>query len=238
MGEELILKGKRVLIADDDPFSLKVIGGMVEKLGCFAPFVVGDGEMAELAFAEQGPFDVAILDFRMPGRNGLEILKSIRVGRDDIPREQRVMMLTGSGDYGLLGAAMALDVDSFVVKPITFQQMAERLGGIFKQWGELKTPSKYEEVDVDAITRRLNATLPAAPKAPPEPKHVPRGVQTRLENTRPGMVLSENLCGPKNQLVLASGVCLSQRLINRLIEVKKVLDVTEIWVETETVKKG
>src|SRR5579859_3244189 len=231
MSQKPLLDGKRVLIADDDDFSRKIVAGMIEKLGCPQPMLVGDGDTAELAFKERGPFDVAILDFRMPGRNGLEILKSIRVGEGPAPREQRLMMLTGSGDYGLLGAAMALDVDAFVVKPITFQQMGERLGGIFKQWGELKTSAKYEEVDVDAITLRLTATLPSAPKAPPPPKQAPRGVQTKLENTKPGMVLSEDICGPQNQLVLATGVKLSQRMINRLVEVKKILDVSEIWVE-------
>jgi len=109
--------------------------------------------------------------------------------------------------------------------------MAERLVGIFKQWGELKSAHKYEEVDVEAVTKRLNATLPSVPKAPPPPKAEPRGVQTKLENTRPGMVLSEDICGPQNQLVLATGVKLSQRMINRLVEVKKILDVSDIWVE-------
>lgn len=231
MSDQLILKGKRVLIADDDAFSRKVVTGMIEKLGCPLPEVVGDGEMAEEAFKERGPFDVAILDFRMPGSNGLEILKDIRIGESAAPREQRLMMLTGSGDYGLLGAAMALDVDAFVVKPITFQQMAERMSGIFKQWGELKTPHKYGEVDVEAITLRLNATLPSATRQNPTERRDPRGVQTKLENTRPGMVLSEDICGPENQLVLASGARLSQRLISRLVEVKKIIKVDEIWVE-------
>jgi len=236
MAEKLILDGKRVLIADDDAFSNKIVTQMMEKLGCSLPTSVGDGEMAELAFKERGPFDVAILDFRMPGRNGLEILKSIRMGVGTAPREQRLMMLTGSGDYGLLGAAMALDVDAFVVKPITFQQMAERLAGIFKQWGDLKTPHKYQQVDVEEITRRLNATLPSVPKVAIPPRLQSRGVRTKLENTRPGMVLAEDICGPENQLVLATGVRLSQRLINRLVEVKKVLQVGEIWVE-ETVEE-
>jgi len=229
MAEENILRGKRVLIADDDSFSLKIVSQMIEKLGCHSVTAVGDGEMAELAFTESGPFDVAILDFRMPGRNGLEILKGIRVGNGPAPREQRLMMLTGSDDYGLLGAAMALDVDAFVVKPITFQQMGERLAGLFKPWGDLKPAAKYEGVDVDAITRRLNATLPSVPKAPPAKQR--RGVRIKLEDMRPGMVLSEDICGPQNQLVLASGAKLSHRLISRLVEVKNIIDLTEIWVE-------
>lgn len=235
----MILDKKRVLIADDEDFSRKIVSGMIAKLGCADPVLVGDGEMAELAFKERGPFDVAILDFRMPGRNGLEILKSIRVGCDLAPREQRLMMLTGSGDYGLLGVAMALDVDAFVVKPITFPQMTERLSGIFKQWGDLKTSSKYEEVDIDEVARRLKGTLPAQPKAPPAPKQAPRGVQIKLENTKPGMVLSEDvLCGPQNQLLLATGVRLSQRLINRLVEVRKVTEVNDVWVEEMAEEKA
>jgi CheY-like chemotaxis protein len=233
MAEQLFLTGKRVLVADDEPFSRRIISSMVERLGCTAITVVGDGDAAMEALQGPKPYHVAILDFRMPNRNGLEILKEIRIGASRVPRDQRVMMLTASGDYGLLGAAMALDADAFVVKPITQQQMAERLLGVFNQWGgEFKAPVKYEQIDIEEVSRRLNGTLPAAPKEP-APGRPRRGTSITLEDTRPGMVLSEDVCGPQNQLVLASGVRLSQRLISRLVEVKDVLAIGEIWVEDE-----
>lgn len=234
MAEQLFLASKRVLIADDEPFSRRVITSMVERLGCTAITAVGEGDSALAALQGPKPYHLAILDFRMPNRNGLEILKGIRVGDSRVPRDQRVMMLTASGDYGLLGAAMALDADAFVVKPITQQQMAERLLGVFNQWGgEFKAPIKYEQVDIEGVSRRLNGTLPPAPQAP-EPGRPMRGTCTRLENARPGMVLSEDVCGPQNKVVLAGGVRLSQRLISRLVEVKEVIAISEIWVEDET----
>jgi CheY-like chemotaxis protein len=232
MAEQLFLDGKRVLVADDEPFSRRIITSMVERLGCTAITVVGDGDAAMAALQAAKPYHLAILDFRMPNRNGLEILKQIRVGASGAPREQRVMMLTASGDYGLLGAAMALDADAFVVKPITQQQMAERLLGVFNQWGEFKAPVKYDQVDIEEVSRRLGGTLPGVPKAP-EPSRPMRGTRTSLEDARPGMVLSEDVCGPDNQLVLASGVRLSQRLISRLVEVKEVLALDAIWVEDD-----
>lgn len=239
MAQKLLLEGKRILLAEDEEFSRKIVTKMLETLGCTAVTVVADGDSAAVALTDAGPFDVAIFDFRMPYRNGLELLKAVRVGLGDVPREQRVMMLTASGDYGLLGAAMALDIDAFVNKPITLQQMAERVRGLFKQWGEYKSASRYELVDTDEVSRRLTAPTPKVSKAEEEAEAArpKRGTLTRLEATRPGSILTEDIAGPQNQLVLASGSRLSERLIQRLIEVKDVTKVTEIWVEPEEDKK-
>jgi len=231
MSQKLLLEGKRVLLAEDEDFSRKIVSQMIEKLGCTELTLVGEGDSAAAALKEAGPFDVAILDFRMPNRNGLELLKDIRVGLGEVPREQRVMMLTASSDYELLGAAMALDVDAFVTKPITLIQMAERIRGIFKQWGEYKTASRYALVDIDEVSRRLTASLPKVPTAAADAARPKRGTLTKLEATRPGSILTEDICGPQKQLVLASGARLSDRLLDRLIEVKDVIKVTEIWIE-------
>src|SRR5579859_2015668 len=232
MSKKLLLEGKCVLLAEDEDFSRKVVSQMIEKLGCTELTLVGEGDSAAAALKEAGPFDVAILDFRMPNRNGLELLKDVRVGLGQVPREQRVMMLTASSDYELLGAAMALDVDAFVTKPITLVQMAERIRGIFKQWGEYKTASRYALVDIEDVSRRLTASLPKVPSAAAEAEAAPRrGTLTKLENVRAGFFLSEDITGPQKQLVLASGSRLSERLIARLIEVKDVTKIKEIWVE-------
>jgi CheY-like chemotaxis protein len=240
MAQKLLLEGKRVLLAEDEEFSRKVVTKMLATLGCTDLMVVGDGDSAETALCEAHLFDVVILDFSMPRRNGLELLKAIRVGEvGTVPREQRVMMLTASGDYELLGAAMALDIDAFVTKPISLQQMAERIRGIFKLWGEYKTASRYREIDTDEVTRRLIAPLPKPAKAELEAEAArpKRGTLTKLENVRAGSLLSEDVTGPQKQLVLASGSRLSERLIQRLVEVKDVIKVTEIWVEPDEEKK-
>ena len=239
MAQKLLLEGKRVLLAEDEEFSRKIVTKMLQTLGCAEPLVVGDGDSAELALRESGPFDVVILDFSMPHRNGLELLKSIRVGLDPVPREQRVMMLTASGDYELLGAAMALDVDAFVTKPISLPQMAERIRGIFKLWGEYKSATRYREIDTDEVTRKLIAPAPRPAKAELEAEAArpKRGTLTKLENVQAGSYLSEDVTGPLKQLVLASGSRLSERLIARLVEVKDVTKVTEIWVEPDEEKK-
>jgi CheY-like chemotaxis protein len=240
MAQKLLLEGKRILLAEDEEFSRKIVSKMLETLGCTAITVVAEGDSAAMALTESGPFDVAILDFRMPHRNGLELLKAIRVGMGDLPREQRVMMLTASGDYGLLGAAMALDIDAFVNKPITLQQMAERMRGIFRQWGDYKSASRYALVDTDEVSRRLTSPAPKISKAEvaAEAARAKRGRLTKLEEVPPGSILSEDIAGPQKQLVLAQDTRLSERLIQRLIEVKEVTKVTEIWIEPDEEKKG
>lgn len=230
--ERKLLDGRRVLVADDEPFNLSIVSRMMRELGCQDVVTAASGSHAIGALDGVGKgFDVAILDFNMPGLNGLQILKQLRLGELPVPRELKMVMLTGSSDFGLVGAAMSLDVDAFIVKPVSLQAMAARLEKAFGQRTEVKAPADYAKIDIDAVSQRLLSRKPvglAKPKAAPKASHT--GIPVRLDSVKAGAILSEDVRSPSGDLLLGKATQLTERLIRRLQELQSALKLDHVYV--------
>ncbi|MDE2596292.1 MAG: response regulator transcription factor [Sphingomonadales bacterium] len=101
----------RVLIADDHPFMRTGVEAVLRGAGIDVVATADDGDAALAAIARHTP-DVAILDIRMPGRNGIAVLEAMRQADDQRP----VILLTAElTDEALLGAVKA-GVDGIVFK--------------------------------------------------------------------------------------------------------------------------
>ena len=227
-----ILEGRRVVVADDEPFNLSIVIRMMRELGCQNIVSAATGGDALQAFDGIGkPVDVAVLDFNMPGANGLQILKQIRTGALPVKRETHVLMLTGSSDFGLVGAAMALDVDAFIIKPVSLQAMAGRLEKILGQRPEIKDKDDYQRIDIEAVSQRLLSRKPVGlARAKTEVKKAANGMPVRLDAVKPGAILSEDVRSPNGELLLGKATMLTDRLIRRLIELQSMLKLEHIHV--------
>jgi CheY-like chemotaxis protein len=167
----------------------------------------------------------------MPVANGLQILKQIRTGALSVPRETHVLMLTGSSDFGLVGAAMSLDVDAFIIKPVSVQAMAGRLEKVLGQRAELKGKEEYEKIDIEAVSQRLLSRKPvglARPKT--EVKKAAGGIPVRLDAVKPGAILCEDVRSPNGELLLGKATMLTDRLIRRLVELQTMLKIEHVYV--------
>ncbi len=233
MNERKVLDGRKVLVADDEPFNLSIVVRMMRELGCVELMSAASGAEA-LAWMDgsRGVPDVVLLDFNMPGSNGLQILKQVRTGKLPIPRDLRIMMLTGSSDFGLVGAAMALDVDAFIIKPVSLQGMNQRLEKVFSARQEIKGVPDYEKIDIEAVSQRLLSRKPVglAKSKQQEKKTGPTGIPTRIEFAKPGMILSEEVRSPTGELLLGKATMLNERLIRRLTELKEAIKLDYLYV--------
>ena len=81
----------KILIVDDEAPVRELLADLLKKEDC--PSVAcGSGEEA-LAILQKETFDVVLLDIKLPGMNGLEVLKKIREKYNNLP----VVMITGFG---------------------------------------------------------------------------------------------------------------------------------------------
>jgi two-component system NtrC family response regulator len=101
-----------VLIVDDDSAMRDALAEAVRDLG-FDPFPVASGADALLAL-DQGPADAVLLDLRMPGMDGLEVLRRIRAG----PQAPPVTILTAHATATNTIEAMRLGAFDHLTKPI------------------------------------------------------------------------------------------------------------------------
>lgn len=102
---------QRVLVIDDDP----VIGRMIEKTLEGESRVLQEFGLPEADAYDFYDVDCIVLDYQMPVRDGLEVLKEIRSVRDDVP----VLFLTGFGSTEIAEKAISLGANRFVAKPIS-----------------------------------------------------------------------------------------------------------------------
>jgi two-component system, LuxR family, response regulator FixJ len=101
---------KAVAIVDDDAAVRRSTAALVERAGHRAwTYASGDAFLARPPEA----LDCVLLDMRMPGRSGLDVVK-VLVASDDAPA---VLVLTGHGDIALAVEAMRLGAADFLEKP-------------------------------------------------------------------------------------------------------------------------
>ncbi|HTY38132.1 MAG TPA: response regulator [Bacteroidota bacterium] len=111
----------RVLIADDEDSLRSTIAAWLGDEG-FAVEQASDG-LAAIKQIQTKDFDIALLDIKMPGANGLEVLRFIR---KNSPGTDTVMM-TAMSDVNMAVEAMKLGAKEYLTKPIDLDQLVPQL---------------------------------------------------------------------------------------------------------------
>lgn len=86
----------------------------------------------EYADRDNGPPRLVLLDMKMPRMDGLEVLK--RLKSSDKTRHIPVVMLTSSREEGDLMNSYLSGVNSYIVKPVDFEQFAETIAQVGMYW--------------------------------------------------------------------------------------------------------
>ena len=111
-------QGLRVLVVDDEADFLETIVKRFEKRGIFARGVAS-GEAAVAAMTRT-PFDVVLLDIKMPGgMDGLTALKEIR----RLQPMAEVILLTGHASVETSIEGMKLGAFDYLLKPVRFEEV-------------------------------------------------------------------------------------------------------------------
>jgi len=161
----------QILIADDEESFLRVLTTVLESTNRFSVFPCESGEEAVEAL-KRSRYDVLILDYKMPGMTGLNILQWLHEQKSDLP----VIMLTAAGSENIAVEAMKLGAYDYVRKehfdrthfPIVVNSAYERY--LFKKEKELLKGSEqaYEKElatlqllrqSLASITRIASTTL-------------------------------------------------------------------------------
>jgi DNA-binding response OmpR family regulator len=110
-------KGKKILIVDDEESLRTLVRHELEGSGFETHEAAGGSEA--LTFLAANPVDVVILDIKMPGMGGLDVLQRIR--EDDLAR--KVIMLTGVGELKIARESLELGASDFMSKPFEMSNL-------------------------------------------------------------------------------------------------------------------
>lgn len=121
------LAGKKVLIADDEPYNLKLLGILLQKWGLNYKSVTNGRAVLEQLKKED--FDALLIDLSMPEMDGIETTQQIRKGNvvTDLP----IVVLTAGSDPEIGAKCKAAGIDFVLTKPFLEADLQKLLQGVF-----------------------------------------------------------------------------------------------------------
>lgn len=229
-----------ILLVEDDAFQRRLTVQALRTLGCERVTAVEDGVQA-LDHLARERCALVLSDVHMPRMNGLDLLREIRAGRAGVQRDLRVILLTSFSNTEVLGAAMALDVNGFLVKPLRKDLIADRVAMALGERMHLRIGAAYAVVKTElAMLQAADETVP--PEDEPLPRHAlpplfsraaKAGVTERqiaADQLEPGMRLTRDVRSRDGHVLIARGQTLTDGNVNRLNDLRSLIDDGGIWV--------
>src|SRR6188508_2140402 len=139
-----------VLVIEDDP----TVGGLIRR-GLeeqrYRVSLVPNGEEGERIAATES-FDVVILDMRLPGKSGLDVLQSLRARGFETP----ILVLTAQDAVDAKVRTFRAGADDYVTKPFSFEELLARVEALSRRPRQL-APRKLRvsDLELDLNTREV-----------------------------------------------------------------------------------
>ena len=178
---------KRVLIIDDEKNIRLMLSECIESLGVQVDTAVSGEHGLEKFFSEA--YDLLLLDIKMPGIDGMEVLRRVKKSKPD----QRVAMITAHGSIETAVEAMKLGAVDYLRKPFTPTEIRMTVSSMLtrERFVNGEIPRNYDEqiqLAKELITKQRHDEARSAVQAAigQHPEHPEAfnllGVLTEVEN--------------------------------------------------------
>ncbi|MEO7646916.1 MAG: response regulator transcription factor [Gemmatimonadaceae bacterium] len=141
----------RVLVIEDDPTVGTFVKRGLEEQRWQVDLVASGDEGQRLA--ESGSYDVIVLDMRLPGKSGIEVLRDLR-GRGF---EKPVLVLTAQDAVDAKVDALRAGADDYVTKPFALEELLARVEALARRPVALALPELHVgDLVLDRATRMVH----------------------------------------------------------------------------------
>ncbi|CAH0539235.1 response regulator [Vibrio marisflavi] len=224
-----------IMVVEDHVFSRKAFVNMLMRSGYKKVLAAENGADA-IEKLNCYSVDLIITDINMPEVNGLELIKSIRLGKTGCDIHTHIIAVTCLSDAATVSACMTLEIDSFLVKPITVKNAQDKIKLAVSQPRVLYQQHLYESVNT---TVRLEENKGKSAKKSPEQNQevqceyfTPR----KMADLKEGMTLVDDLCMINGGCLLKAGTQLNGKLLHRLYELSSIIELGDIRVRVDQKK--
>jgi two-component system OmpR family response regulator len=141
----------RILVAEDDTRLATVLQDSLTEAGWLVD-VVNDGRSAYNRLLTDGGFDVALLDWMMPGMDGVTVTRRLHELGVAIP----ILMLTARGDVRDRVDGLDAGADDYLPKPFDLDELLARLRALYRRGSHAgQAPVQVGDLIVDPVARRV-----------------------------------------------------------------------------------
>jgi DNA-binding response OmpR family regulator len=153
----------RVLVIEDEVRALRSLEEGLRGAGLEVETAATGDEGARLATTR--PFDCVVLDWMLPGRDGLQVLADVRCAGQTTP----VLLLTARDAVEDRVLGLDSGADDYLVKPFAFAELLARLRVLLRRnRPERETVLRAGELELDLLRRRLSRAGVEVPLVPRE----------------------------------------------------------------------
>jgi two-component system alkaline phosphatase synthesis response regulator PhoP len=136
-----------VLIVDDEPSILKLVAYHFEKAG-FQAETSGDGRDAyERIRTAPDRYDLVVLDWMLPGMDGLDVCKRLRGEKVQVP----IILLTARDEELDLVLGLEMGADDYVTKPFSPRELVARARAVLRRMERDMAPAQEREPDLKVL---------------------------------------------------------------------------------------
>ncbi len=131
MSKKLSVANLSVLIVDDVKSMRSIVRSLLKNLKIGRTFHMAENGLEALRILHTTHVDVAIIDWKMPVMNGTQLLEAVR--KDRQLRDLPVLMVTGESEKEIVLEAAEIEVEAYLIKPLTPLVLEEKLKIIVDQ---------------------------------------------------------------------------------------------------------
>lgn len=141
----------KILVIEDDPTVGSYIRRGLEEQR-WGVDLVTDGEEGETRASSEA-YDLIVLDMRLPGRSGMDVLRNLRARGFERP----VLVLTAQDAVDAKVQALRAGADDYVTKPFAFEELLARVEALSRRPRAMASPLlKVADLSLDQSTRTVS----------------------------------------------------------------------------------
>jgi two-component system, OmpR family, response regulator len=142
----------RVLIIEDDPMLLQLLSRVIEEEGGTVETAL-EGEQGQTRALQSDNFDVIILDWMLPDKDGLSVCQDLRAAGVTTP----ILMLTARGEVQDRVRGLTSGADDYVCKPFEVEELLARVEALSRR-SRASHLITVGEITVDRMARKAFAS--------------------------------------------------------------------------------
>lgn len=152
----------KILVIEDDPTVGEFVRRGFEEQRWQADLVANGADGERMALSQ--PYDIIVLDMRLPGRSGIDVLRSLRARGFERP----VLVLTAQDAIDAKVETLRAGADDYVTKPFAFEELLARVEALARRPSAIaSTMLRIGDLELDQGThdvRRAEESIELTPK--------------------------------------------------------------------------
>ena len=140
----------KVLVVEDDRTVGEYVRRGLEEHQYLAELV--DNGTDALNLISGGKYDLVVLDLRLPGMNGVEVLRTVRDRGITVP----ILVLTAQDSVDTKVQALRAGADDYVTKPFSFEELLARVEALGRRPQQMRSPVfQVADLELDTALREI-----------------------------------------------------------------------------------